>query len=154
MVWDGRGQLELAARLMLRGKMFQQPTDETLEAAAVGSPRFDVSVIVAAYDVSADIDRALRSVLAQTASDIEVIVVNDASSDDTVHRVARHAAADCWVRLIRQQRNRSPARVRNAAFHAAQGCWIAVLDADDAWGRPGCAASWTHRPGATWCSIT
>ncbi len=107
--------------------------DKAAQETKVELPLFEVSVIVAAYDVSAYIDRALRSAAAQTVPNIEIIVVDDASLDDTAERVARYAAADLRIRLIRQERNGGPARARNIALRAARGRWIAVLDADDAW---------------------
>ncbi len=94
---------------------------------------FEVSVVIAAYNVAPYIDRALHSAIAQTVSDTEIIVVDDASLDDTTDRVAKAAASDHRIRLIRQPQNGGPARARNLAFQAARGRWIAVLDADDAW---------------------
>jgi len=94
---------------------------------------FEVSVVIAAYNVSAHIERALQSALAQTMPDMEILVVDDASSDDTADRVAALAASDPRIRLIRQERNGGPACARNQALLSAQGRWIAVLDADDSW---------------------
>jgi succinoglycan biosynthesis protein ExoO len=64
---------------------------------------------------------------------LEVIVVDDASSDGTPEVVNALIASDTRVRLIRLAQNGGPGAARNAAFAAARGDWIAVLDADDAY---------------------
>lgn len=94
------------------------------------SPR--VSVIVPAYNAAATIDRTLDSVRAQSWRDLEVIVVDDGSSDATAERVRRHAEQDARVRLI-VQANAGVAAARNAGIAAARGDLIAPVDADDLW---------------------
>lgn len=89
----------------------------------------DVSVIIAAYNVEAYIARAIRSALEQHEVSLEVIVVDDASSDDTVRVVS--GFSDARVRLIRMPHNGGPGAARNMAIHHARGDWIAVLDGDD-----------------------
>lgn len=90
----------------------------------------DVSVIIAARNAEQTVNVALASALAQTGVSVEVIVVDDASTDGTAERVM--AFADARVRLIRLAENLGPAGARNVAIEAARGAWIAVLDADDA----------------------
>src|SRR5919107_444831 len=92
-----------------------------------------VSVIVPAYNVAGYLERALDSALAQTMSDLEVIVVDDASSDTTFEVASSVAARDARVRLLRNDNNRGLSASRNRAMHAARGEWIALLDGDDAW---------------------
>lgn len=92
-----------------------------------------VSVIVPAYNVAGYLERALDSALAQTKFDLEVIVVDDASSDTTFEVASSVAARDARVRLLRNENNRGPSASRNRAMHAARGEWIAPLDGDDAW---------------------
>ncbi len=94
---------------------------------------FEVSIVIAAYNVSAHVERAIRSALAQTMPDIEILVVDDASTDDTAERVARLATSDPRIRLIRMSENGGPGHARNQALRSARGRWIAVLDADDFW---------------------
>ena len=91
------------------------------------SPR--VSVVIPAYNAGRTIDTALQSVFAQTYRDFEVVVVDDGSSDDTVHRLA------AWRDrvIVRQQANAGPAAARNHAMRVTRGELIAFLDADDAW---------------------
>jgi succinoglycan biosynthesis protein ExoO len=91
----------------------------------------DVSFVVAAYNAGPFIEAAIASALAQTGVTIEVIVVDDASSDDTPAIVAVVAAKDPRVTLIRRTSNGGPSVSRNEAMRKARGAWIAVLDADD-----------------------
>jgi succinoglycan biosynthesis protein ExoO len=93
-----------------------------------------VSVVIAAYNAAPFIDRAIRSALDQTQPPLEVLVVDDASTDDTVQVVTALAQTDPRIRLIRQDGNGGPGAARNAGFAAARGEWLAVLDADDAFG--------------------
>lgn len=90
-----------------------------------------VSVIIPAYNREATIARAMDSVLAQTLADLELIVVDDASTDRTAEVVA--AYADPRVRLLRHDTNRRAAAARNTGIRAARGQYVAFLDSDDVW---------------------
>ena len=83
------------------------------------------------FNAAPFIEAAIASALAQTGVTIEVIVVDDASSDDTPSIVAAVAARDPRVTLIRRTSNGGPSVSRNEAMRKARGAWIAVLDADD-----------------------
>jgi succinoglycan biosynthesis protein ExoO len=89
-----------------------------------------VSVITPAYNVAPYIGQCIESVQAQTLSDWEMIVVDDASTDDTVTVVQRYLD-DARIHLLCNPQNRGASDARNRALDAAQGEWIAVLDADD-----------------------
>jgi glycosyltransferase involved in cell wall biosynthesis len=84
-----------------------------------------------AYNAASTVGAAVASVLRQTEPRLEVVVVDDASADGTAAVVARLAAQDGRVRLIKKGKNRGPASARNCGFDAARGEWIALLDADD-----------------------
>ena len=84
-----------------------------------------------AYNAEIFIERALRSALDQTERDIEVLVVDDASTDSTTERVARLAASDPRLRLISLERNVGHCAARNFGIAEAKGEWIGNLDADD-----------------------
>ena len=88
-----------------------------------------VSVIIPAYNTEAYLAKAIESVLEQTLTDIEVIIVDDASNDKTVE-VAK-SFTDQRLKVIVNQQNLGAAAARNRALRAAQGEWIAVLDSDD-----------------------
>jgi glycosyltransferase involved in cell wall biosynthesis len=89
-----------------------------------------VSVIIPTYNCEREIGEALRSVHAQTYSDWEVVVGDDASTDRTVEIAADFGDR---VTVIRSDRNRGPAGARNVAVDAARGELLAFLDADDHW---------------------
>jgi succinoglycan biosynthesis protein ExoO len=90
-----------------------------------------VSVIIAAYNVEDILGRAIRSALNQTAQPLEILVVDDCSTDGTAEVVKqiRHPL----IRLVSTPANGGPAVARNVGLSIARGEWVAVLDADDAW---------------------
>jgi glycosyltransferase involved in cell wall biosynthesis len=91
-----------------------------------------VSIIMPAYNVAPYVGEALRSALAQTFTDFEVIVVDDGSKDATAEIVNAIAQTDPRVRLV-QQSNRGLAGARNTALRASRGEFFALLDSDDLW---------------------
>ena len=90
-----------------------------------------VSVILPARNAAATIERALNSVLQQDYRPLEVIVVDDDSSDDTAARI------DAWgampVTVLSTPGSQGPAAARNLGADAATGKYLAFLDADDEW---------------------
>jgi succinoglycan biosynthesis protein ExoO len=89
----------------------------------------DVTFVIAAYNAADTIEAAIDSALAQQSVTLEVVVVDDCSTDETRELVS--AVADPRVRLIALETNRGPGGARNAGIDAAKGRWIAVLDSDD-----------------------
>lgn len=94
-------------------------------------PMSDCSAIIPAYNRRGTLGRALASVLAQTDPPDEVIVVDDASSDDTATVAATFG--DRRIRVIRHGRRLGAAAARNTGARAARGRWLAFLDSDDEW---------------------
>jgi succinoglycan biosynthesis protein ExoO/succinoglycan biosynthesis protein ExoU len=90
-----------------------------------------VTIVVPAYNAELFVAKALSSALSQTERNCEVLVIDDASSDDTATIVARIAEQDGRVRLLRNTVNLGPAASRNRGIAEARGEWIALLDADD-----------------------
>lgn len=90
-----------------------------------------VSIIIPAFNRADVIGRAIKSALIQSMRDIEVIVVDDGSTDATVEVVRQFS--DERVRLLQHDRNRGAAAARNSAIAVARGDLIALLDSDDAW---------------------
>lgn len=89
-----------------------------------------ISVIIPAYNVAVYLERTLDSVLAQTYSNMEVIVVNDGSSDSTAQLLDAYAAQDPRVRAIHKENGGvTSARLRGVA--EASGQWIGFVDGDD-----------------------
>ena len=93
----------------------------------------DVSVILPAYNAARCLERAVRSALAQEGVSLEIVIVDDASTDATAEVVRHLAAEDSRVRPLRNEVNGGAAISRNRACQAARGRWLAVLDADDAY---------------------
>ena len=87
-------------------------------------------VIIPAFNAADTIERALQSCMSQSFSPIEIIVVDDASEDETYRIVANFAPV---VRLIRLPENKGVAYARNAGWNEATGDYIAFLDSDDEW---------------------
>jgi len=90
-----------------------------------------VSVIVPSYNRGYCIVQCLQSVLSQTFVDFEIIVVDDASGDDTRAQVA--SVFDSRIRYIVHDSNQGGAVARNTGIRIAQGEFIAFLDSDDSW---------------------
>jgi glycosyltransferase involved in cell wall biosynthesis len=91
-----------------------------------------VSVITAAYNAAAFLETTLRTALGQTFDDLEVVVVNDGSKDDTSDVVRRVMRSDPRVRLV-EQPNSGLAATRNRGVREARGELVAFLDHDDLW---------------------
>ena len=92
-------------------------------------PRALVSVVIPAFNYGHFVGDAVDSALAQTYRDIEVIVVDDGSTDDTQRVLKRFGSRIRYV----YQNNRGLSAARNTGIRLANGDWIALLDADDVW---------------------
>lgn len=101
----------------------------TLPSMGLATPFF--TVLIPAHDAGSTIASAIRSVLAQGMEDLEIVVANDGSSDDTAAVV--QGFADERIVLIEQAASGSPAGARNAGLRVARGEFVALLDADDEW---------------------
>ncbi|AHD11438.1 glycosyltransferase family 2 protein [Phaeobacter gallaeciensis] len=93
--------------------------------------RPQVSVIMASRNAAAHLPLAIRAVLAQTLTDLELIIVDDASEDDSWAVIRAAAAADPRLRAQRRPHSGGPAIARNDALALARGDWIAICDSDD-----------------------
>lgn len=89
------------------------------------------SVIIPAHNEADHIARAIESVQNQTESDLEIIVIDDGSTDDTANVVLQMAEQDRRIRMLSRAVNGGQATARNVGFDHANGEWIALLDADD-----------------------
>jgi glycosyltransferase involved in cell wall biosynthesis len=93
-----------------------------------------VSVIMAVYNAHDTIVRAVRSVLDQSHADLELLLVDDASTDGSLDVVREHveaAGGDDRVRYLAHEHNRRAAAARNTGVEAARGDFVAFLDSDD-----------------------
>src|SRR5262249_54645146 len=91
-----------------------------------------ISVIIPAYNDAATVERTISSALNQTYSNLEVLVVDDGSTDETALVVRRMADADRRIRLL-QKANGGLVSARNNGIAHAGGEFIAPIDADDLW---------------------
>lgn len=124
------GQTLLTPRPEASGVQAQKATDDIRSLAGrIGDPRPRVSVIIPTYNREHVVQDAIRSILAQTFVDFEVIVVDDGSTDSTASAV--RAIKDPRVRLVRHARNRGIPQARNTGLDQARGEYIAWLDSDD-----------------------
>ncbi len=98
------------------------------------------SIIMPAYNRQREIRRAIQSCLDQDDGDFEIVVADDASTDDTVAVVKEYAQADPRVRLVCQATNHGVCPTRNTAAAAARGEWMVLLDTDQSL-RPGALAT-------------
>ena len=92
----------------------------------------EVSIVMPAYNAAAYLRSAVESAMAQTFGDLELIVVDDGSTDATPSILAEFQAVDPRVRVITQA-NQGQSVARNRAIVASRGRFIAFLDADDLW---------------------
>ncbi|MFD1157685.1 glycosyltransferase family 2 protein [Roseovarius aestuarii] len=90
-----------------------------------------VSVIMANFNGQEHLARAVHSVLAQTVTDVELLLADDASTDASLPIAERIMRQDDRLRILRGPRNSGPAAARNRALTHACGEWIAVVDSDD-----------------------
>jgi glycosyltransferase involved in cell wall biosynthesis len=91
-----------------------------------------VSVVVPVYNAARTLDETLRSVRAQTYANLEIVVVDDGSSDQSADIIRRHRSADPRIVFV-EQANAGVAAARNRGIDVAKGAFIAPLDADDLW---------------------
>ncbi len=101
-----------------------------------------LSVITPAYNAEAYVASCIESVLGQTLPDLELLIVDDGSTDATAEIVSRFAAQDPRVRGFRGP-NRGVSYSRNVALRHSRGRYLALLDADDQWD-PSFAATMVH----------
>jgi len=90
-----------------------------------------VTVVIPARNRAHTLERAIGSVLAQDVADLEILVVDDASTDDTV-KVVR-GMGDPRIRLLQHSERHGGSAARNTGIRAARGAFIALLDSDDEW---------------------
>ena len=90
-----------------------------------------ISVIMGVYNGADTIESAVQSILKQTHQKLELIICDDASTDNTWSLLQRWAQKDCRIRLLRNQKNEGAAIARNRCLEQAHGDFVAIMDADD-----------------------
>ncbi len=92
-----------------------------------------VSVIMPVYNVDRFISETIQSVIDQTYTNWELIIVDDCSTDGTAEIIREYAAKDERIKFLQNEKNSGAAASRNYALRKASGRWIAFLDSDDLW---------------------
>jgi glycosyltransferase involved in cell wall biosynthesis len=95
-----------------------------------------ISIIITTKNGSPTIERAIKSIQAQTEKDLEIIVISDATTDDTEEKIKKMATEDSRIKLISLTENVGPGKARTIAIEKSQGELIAILDDDDFWISP------------------
>lgn len=93
----------------------------------------EVSVIMPAYNAERYIEEAVESVLNQTLSDLELIIIDDCSKDRTMEIVNRLSQSDPRIHVIKNKVNSGVAKTRNYGLELSRGKYVAFLDSDDIW---------------------
>lgn len=92
-----------------------------------------VSIITPVYNAVSFINETIATVLAQTYSNWELIIIDDASTDQSLARLRAWAKDEPRIRLLQQSINKGVASARNLALKSAKGKYVAFLDSDDCW---------------------
>ncbi len=92
-----------------------------------------ISIIMPAYNAQKTLSASIESVLSQTYPYYELIIIDDASKDDTVSIAEAYASTDARVRVLKNAENSGVAVSRNRGIEEARYPWIALLDSDDLW---------------------
>ena len=109
----------------------QRPLPESAGVPQALPDRPDVSFIVATYNAAPFVRQAIQSALDQRGATIEIVVLDDASTDATPDIIQAMARDDPRIVLLRRAANGGPSAARNEAMARARGRWLAILDGDD-----------------------
>lgn len=94
-------------------------------------PSVELSVLMCVYNGDVFLVQAIESILAQTFTEFEFIIVDDASTDKTPQILAEYAQKDSRIKILKNSENLGLTKSLNIGLHAAQGKYIARMDADD-----------------------
>jgi glycosyltransferase involved in cell wall biosynthesis len=90
-----------------------------------------VSVLIPTYNRAGVLKRAIDSVLSQTYEELECIVIDDASTDETSRLLKSYS--DQRLKVVKHEKNWGVSKARNSGFEVSKGEWVALLDSDDEW---------------------
>lgn len=92
-----------------------------------------ISVLMPSYNAEKYIEAAIQSVVNQTVTDWELIIIDDQSQDASCEIIERFCAEDSRIRLYKNERNMGAAKSRNRGLDLCRGQYVALLDSDDVW---------------------
>lgn len=104
-----------------------------MDNTGLNSENVHVSVVMPAYNAEKTIAESIESVLNQTYVNYELIIVDDASTDSTLHIAVDYGKINSKIRVLRNIKNFGVAVTRNHGIEEARGKYIALLDSDDVW---------------------
>lgn len=90
-----------------------------------------ISIIIPAFNAEKTIGKSIQSAIDQTYNNLEIIVVDDCSTDNTIKIASELQKSDTRIIINKREKNGGPGAARNSALDIARGKWIAILDADD-----------------------
>jgi glycosyltransferase involved in cell wall biosynthesis len=90
-----------------------------------------ISVVMPVYNAFNYVEESIKSILNQTYTDFELIILNDKSTDNSLDILKKMAASDQRIILVDKEKNSGPAVVRNQGVETSKGNYIAFMDADD-----------------------
>jgi teichuronic acid biosynthesis glycosyltransferase TuaG len=92
-----------------------------------------VSVVTPAYNSSTSLSQTIESVLSQSYTNLEYLIVDDGSSDTTSDIILKYSCVDKRIRSIHFEKNQGVSNARNKAIEMAKGKYLSFLDSDDWW---------------------
>ena len=92
-----------------------------------------ISIIMPAFNSAAFIGISINSVIEQSFSDWELLVIDDCSDDETIKIIDNFSLSDDRIKLLKMPRNSGPALTRNFGLAHSSGKYVAFLDSDDIW---------------------
>lgn len=126
-IWPKGAPSVASGELLTNGRFLPSNSDEASDFQP------DVSVVVPVYNASAWLHECLLSVLGQSGVSVEVVCVNDESSDDSLRILREYQAIDPRRVRIVDQPNGGLSVARNSGLHVAKGRYVCMLDSDDYW---------------------
>lgn len=108
-------------------------SDSQVERGEIVKTPPKVAIVCPAHNASDFLERAINSVLVQSVTDWELIIVDDGSTDGTLEIARRYSQMDSRIQVIQLGVKRGVAHARNIGLGRAAGRWLAFLDADDFW---------------------
>lgn len=90
-----------------------------------------ISVIVPVYNSAKYLEQCINSLLLQTYTNLEILTINDCSTDNSLEILQKLAAKDCRIKIFNQEKNKGQGAARNVGLKNASGDWISFVDSDD-----------------------
>ncbi|WP_416147718.1 glycosyltransferase [Salipaludibacillus sp. HK11] len=132
---EGRAEIQFAENKSAEHKYDLLTTEDTTKRIATSEQSAKVSIIVPVYNAADNVDTALNSLLKQTWQNIEILVVDDCSTDETATVVKQMMELDERIKFYQTATNSGAYVARNVALSDATGKYVTINDADD-WSHP------------------